>query len=460
MEVCVILKPRISNHADVHSHNRHLSSPFSHGTSTSPSHVHPSKIYQSNQVDALRASGIAAAAINGTTPQSEKQSILRDLATGHPLTRLLYITPESCALDYIRRHLTLVHEQRELARIAVDEAHCISEWGHDFRPAFKELKWFRVNFPDVPIMCLTATATPVVRQDVMRILGLDSETAKVFTMTTSREGLHYEVKYKTDADDVMEDFLPWLQCIYRRRENPLPERKAQLDLQPNFRATAVSGIIYALTRSDCETIAARLVAAGVGAKPYHAGLSATDKTNTLTKWVGNEVGYDIIVATTAFGMGIDKENVRFVVHWQLPKSFEGYYQEAGRAGRDGKASVCIIYYSREDRDRAISMIARDRARESNAAAARNRSNWEARLKSLKYLAEYCEEVGVCRHRLITKYFGETEEPKCNFACDFCKDKNDGKDELKKRMRKGLASEEWVSTQRDMGRFEGGWDEYD
>jgi RecQ family ATP-dependent DNA helicase len=396
-------------------------------------------------VNALRIAGIEAGTINGNTPYGERNRLLADLATGHPLTRLLYVTPEQCTADGFRKHIKTVHGQGELARIAVDEAHCISEWGHDFRPTFKELRWFRDSFPDVPIICLTATATAQVRKDVVSTLGLSEDKVQIFTMTTNRKNLHYEVRFKCDQEDHYSDFLKWIKGVHKRRRDDA-ERCAEI-VAKGERLDNVSGIIYTLFRQDCEDLAARLRADGIGARPYHAGLRNEDKTETLNRWVNNEQGYDVIVATTAFGMGIDKENVRFVVHWQLPKSFEGYYQEAGRAGRDGKASICIMYYSREDRDRAFNRLSKD---------SKTQSNLEARVKTLQSLIAYCEDTDNCRHKLICKYFGEKELPECDYACDWHKSSK----ALKQAKMNGLMSEEWVSTQREIGQFDYGYEGYD
>lgn len=431
---------------------------------------------QTDQVAALKNADIAAGMINGNTPYEERSRLLRDLATGHPLTRLLYVTPEQCATEAFRKHLRVVYEQQELARIAVDEAHCISEWGHDFRKSFKDLRWLRENFPEVPIICLTATATAQVREDIISILGLVEANMRVYTMTTDRKNLHYEVRFKSDeeshypslystspsqdlpilcplscrsratlANVSLVDFLGWLRTVHKRRAENV-ERRRELE-RNRERIDNVSGIIYTIFRNDCEDIAAKLRADGIGARPYHAGLHKDEKDETLQRWVNNEKGYDVIVATTAFGMGIDKEDVRFVVHWQLPKSFEGYYQEAGRAGRDGKASICIMYYSREDRDRAFNRLSKDTM---------DKNNFTARVKSLQAVIDYCENTDSCRHRQVCKYFGEAEIPDCDYACDWHKD---GK-ALKKAKMNGLASEEWVSTQRDLGVYNTGYDGYD
>lgn len=265
-----------------------------------------------NQVEALRAADINASSLNSNTPSSEREYILNDLKTGHPHIRLLYVSPEMCAQDGFRKKLEVVHEQRELARIAIDEAHCISEWGHDFRKDFKRLSWFRESFPDVPIMCLTATANSQIRKDVLSTLGIDGspDRLRTFTMTAHRPNLHFEVRFTRDEDDRrLDDFLRWIRGVYQRRSSG--ERKGEIDALSQ-RPDNVPGIIYTISRDECESLASQLRQEGVGAQPFHARLPKETKELTLARWVSNEPGYDVIVATTAFGMGIDKDNVRFV----------------------------------------------------------------------------------------------------------------------------------------------------
>ena len=403
-----------------------------------------------NQVQALEAAGIAVACLNGQTSSTERAAILDDLRCGHPRTRLLYVTPEYCQAKSLRDNLATVYSQNELSRIAIDEAHCISEWGHEFRPSFLQLCWFRETFPKTPIICLTATATARVRTDIINTLRLDPKSLKLFTTTTSRPNIHYEIQYSSDSNDIrFSHLVKLLKQIYTRRSTD-PDRRQELDALSE-RPTAVSGIIYTSFRRECDDLAARLRESEIGASPYHAGMSNEERTSCQAKWLANEPGYDIIVATTAFGMGIDKENVRLVVHWNIPKTFEGYYQEAGRAGRDGKASLCLLIYSREDCARTANRLVSDSDRGNGngrgggggSTLAQKTRQAETKEKSFKKLVEYCESTSRCRHELINEYFGEKVEPGlCDFCCDYCKDAKG----LKRRKKEGLASEEWISTQ--------------
>lgn len=429
------------------------------------------------------------ATINSTTPLPERRKITEDLLSGHPRTRLLYVTPELCLTESFRRNLLTIHSQGELRRIAIDEAHCISEWGHDFRPAYKELSWFKhaLRNPSVPITALTATATPRVRADIINLLGLDINTLKTFTTPSARPNIHYEIRYLEDfASDPtypeefqVDDLVAWLKSIQNRRETRLGT-EAAMKLPP------ISGIIYVSYRSTCEKLAASLLASGdnIHAIPYHAGLPAAERSRIQTMWTSTNLFPDkpdkqrpvfsIVVATNAFGMGIDNPHVRFVVHWNPPKSFEGFVQESGRAGRDGCAAVSLVYYNTQERDRILDHLRRDAEKvqtragtgikrsysastietdslenTENSRGARSKSrNQQARLESFNKVIRYCETTTRCRHDIIKEFGGDLEletrlrlapqpaaqriksEEKedqhkktspCNFACDFCKE---------------------------------------
>lgn len=309
----------------------------------------------------------------------------------------------------------------------------------------------------MPIICVTATATPSVRTDIVKTLGLDPASVKNFIASTTRRNLVYEVHFTADgSDDRFPWLLSWLQGIYARRAND-PDRSKEIseDVSTNMqRPDAVSGIIYVPFRSDCDALSQRLRSHNIGAAAYHAGLSILERNECQNKWIASVQGYDIIVATTAFGMGIDKNNVRFVVHWSLSKSFEGYYQEAGRAGRDGLMSRCLLFYSREDRDRVGYRIARDigngHGNDNGGATTSKEIKAKSRAASFQALVKYCEETERCRHMVIGDFFGEENVKACAGACDYCMD---GKG-LRKRKNDGLASEEWVSTQRERSDFYG------
>ncbi len=424
--------------------------------------VSPLLALMNNQVDSLRTADIPVATINSNTQYEDRDATLKDLCCGHPTTRLLYVTPEFILTESFRRVLDTIYRQGELSRVAIDEAHCISEWGHDFRPAYCHLSHFRVNYPDVPIICVTATATPSVQSDILKTMGLSPENSRKFVASTVRRNLHYEVGFISDESDNRFTWLMnFLQGMYMRRsEDQTRLKDIAKDLNVNNqRPDAVSGIIYVSFRSECDSLAARLRANNIGAAAYHAGLSTLDRAECQRKWLKNSPGYSIIVATTAFGMGIDKHDVRFVVHWTLAKSFEGYYQEAGRAGRDGKAALCMLFYSREDRDRVGYRITKD-ATSSTHGPNENKRGEQARAEKLRSriasfqeLVKYCEQTETCRHVVMGRFFGEENVQQCDHGCDHCF-RRQGELSLRRKKEEGLSSEEWVSTQRERGDFYG------
>ncbi len=325
-----------------------------------------------DQVDALRANGIAAAFMNSSLPPSELARIEHLLKREE--LKLLYLAPERLAMPHVREFLQTLR----ISLFAIDEAHCISEWGHDFRPDYRELRAIRQFFPGVPIMALTATANARVRDDIVAQLGL--KRGRVFQSSFNRPNLTYRVLPKKRAFDRL------LQEVRNR---------------PNQ-----SIIVYCFSRKGAEKVAADLRANGIGAAAYHAGLSHEERSRAQNDFIRDQV--PVIAATIAFGMGIDKPDVRLVVHMDMPKSVEGYYQETGRAGRDGLPSDCLLFYSNGDRFKHELFI-----REMSDPKERDR----ARLQ-LRNIAEYCEQGG-CRRAFLLSYFSETPSRVNCGACDAC-----------------------------------------
>src|SRR5881394_1412700 len=312
-----------------------------------------------DQVDALRTSGIAATFLNSTLDRHEASERWRGLNRGE--FRLLYVAPERLMLDgFLERALNW-----NIAQFAIDEAHCISEWGHDFRPEYRELKKLRRHLPDVPLMALTATATERVRADIIKELKLRDPRAYVASF--NRPNLTYRVVPKTAAYEQLLEFI-------RSRPND-------------------SGIVYCASRKSTESLARNLNEDGVSAKPYHAGLTNAERTKHQDAFLRDDVR--VITATIAFGMGINKPNVRFVVHYDLPKNLESYYQETGRAGRDGLPSECVLLFSASDVAKQLHFI--DEKSEKEARIAR------AQLQQMVHYAETRE----CRRATLLEYFGET-----------------------------------------------------
>jgi ATP-dependent DNA helicase RecQ len=325
-----------------------------------------------DQVDALRANGVTAEFINSSLTPKRIAEIYEQIKNKE--VKLLYIAPERFASDGFREFL----KNLPVSLIAIDEAHCISEWGHDFRPDYRHLSQLKDLFPNVPLIALTATATERVREDIIGQLQL--QKARVFISSFNRENLHVRVVEKKLA------FPKLVNILQKYRNEPV--------------------IIYCFSRKDTETIARDLRAHKFKARAYHAGLNARERSAAQDLFIKDEV--NIIVATIAFGMGIDKPDVRLVVHYTYPKTLEGYYQEIGRAGRDGLVSECVLFYTYADTRKHeffIDQITDDTVRERSR-------------EKLREVMTYAE-LKCCRKKYLLRYFGEELKSENCGGCDIC-----------------------------------------
>lgn len=328
-----------------------------------------------NQVDAIRGfvagnEGIAHF-LNSSLTKAQIAEVTEDLTSG--VTKLLYVAPESLTKE---ENIAILRQIR-ISFFAVDEAHCISDWGHDFRPEYRKIRPIVDEIGRAPIIALTATATPKVQNDILKNLGIMD--AHVFKSSFNRPNLYYEVRDKIDQD---KDIIKYI------KQHP-----------------GKSGIIYCLSRKKVEELAQVLVINGIRAVPYHAGLDAKVRAENQDKFLMEEV--DVIVATIAFGMGIDKPDVRFVIHYDVPRSLEGYYQETGRAGRDGREGVCIAYYSYKDIRKLDKFLMSKPVAEQEIG------------RQLLMEIEAYAESGDCRRKLLLSYFGEDYTQDNCGACDNC-----------------------------------------
>ncbi|KAK0132506.1 ATP-dependent DNA helicase Q5 [Merluccius polli] len=351
-----------------------------------------------DQVDHLRELNIPACSINSKLPAGERHVIFADLQSESPKLKLLYITPEMVASPSFQPCLTGLCSRKLLSLLAVDEAHCVSQWGHDFRPDYLKLGNLRKRLRGVPCVALTATAPQKVQKDIADSLQLRSVLS--YTTPVFRSNLFYDVIFR----ELLEDPYAHLHAFV----------KETLSLSSGAKGQGC-GIVYCRTRENCETVAHQLTRLGVLSKPYHAGLPAGDRTEVQSDWMQGKVL--VIVATISFGMGVDKANVRFVAHWNLAKSLASYYQESGRAGRDGLPSSCRTYYSPKDKEQMNFLIRKEVARKQKKRGSQKEMD-KAGITDFEAMVSFCVQES-CRHATISKFFGNAV-PSCSRACDFCR----------------------------------------
>ena len=323
-----------------------------------------------DQVETLRANGIEADALNSGNDPAVDTVIRRKCFSGN--MKLLYISPEKlmAEIDYLLSHI-------QISLFAIDEAHCISQWGHDFRPEYTQLGILREKFPDVPIMALTATADKITREDIIKQLNISK--AKEFISSFDRPNLSLSVKRGYKAAEKMHFITNFIKA------RPME-----------------AGIIYCLSRKNTEKVASDLQKKGINAAPYHAGMSTFERNQTQERFKNDQIS--VVCATIAFGMGIDKSNVRWVIHYNMPKSIESFYQEIGRAGRDGAPADTVLFYSLADIVQLTEF-------------ARQSGQQVVNMDKLRRMQEYAES-SVCRRRILLNYFSEQTDHDCG-NCDVC-----------------------------------------
>ncbi|XP_034656034.1 ATP-dependent DNA helicase Q5 [Drosophila subobscura] len=356
-----------------------------------------------DQIDHLTKLRVPADSLNSKMTLKERDRVIMDLRAVKTNLKFLYITPEQAATKFFQELLQTLHKHNKLGYFAVDEAHCVSQWGHDFRPDYLKLGELRSKYPDIVWLALTATASREVRDDIYKQLRLHQPVAQ-FSTPSFRKNLFYDIVYKNSIEDDFQHLADFAQhCL-----GDVKEFKAMAKPQRGC------GIIYCRTRDQVERVAVGVSKQGIGAVAYHAGLKTAERTSVQEAWMRGD--QPIICATNSFGMGVDKASVRFVIHWDVPQNVAAYYQESGRAGRDGMQSYCRLYYGRED-VRSIRFLL-----QNDVHRARGRGDkellTERALKQFEKISDFCESTG-CRHKLFADFFGDPA-PQCNGQCDVCK----------------------------------------
>ncbi|CEL52397.1 bloom syndrome protein [Rhizoctonia solani AG-1 IB] len=358
--------------------------------------VSPLKSLMIDQVRQLKSKGIDVIMFSSDQSPKAAREARNRLVTSGAKPSLVYVTPERLEMSGdMRNILDNLMRQGELARFVIDEAHCVSTWGRDFREAYQGLGFLRQSYPDIPIMALTATANAKVRTDVITKLGIVGCVELV--QSFNRPNLHYEVRKKTKG--VVTDIASFIRAHYHEK----------------------SGVIYCLSRAKCEEVAMELrEKRGISARHYHAAMTASDKSETQAAWISGECS--VIVATIAFGMGIDKPDVRFVIHHQIPMSLSGYYQETGRAGRDGEPAQCVLYYCYADKNSMERMIEQG-GKDGKPLSYEERQRQK---EDIRQVIQYCQNTTDCRRSQVLAYFSEQFDPRhCFKTCDNCVNHSEG-----------------------------------
>jgi ATP-dependent DNA helicase RecQ len=345
--------------------------------------VSPLIALMQDQVTALADNGIGATFLNSTL--NAKQVRERESLILQGKIKLLYVAPERLLSPSFLDFLAVIDNYLGLACLAVDEAHCVSDWGHDFRPEYRQIKQVRQRFPSVPILALTATATQQVREDIIQQLGLRDTSIHIASF--NRPNLYYEVQPKTS--------------------------KSYQQLYQYIKGQKGAGIVYCISRKTVDKVAEQLQKDGINALPYHAGMEDRERSKNQTRFIRDDV--QIMVATIAFGMGINKPDVRFVIHYDLPRNLEGYYQESGRAGRDGEPAKCTLFFSFADA-RKIEYFINQKTEQNEQQKAR---------QQLRQVLDYAEGTE-CRRSSVLGYFGESFAGNCG-NCDNCRNGTNNQD---------------------------------